>query len=345
MGKSEKEILQDILDRIPDTYDKREGSVLYEAIAPTAFELAETYFYIDNMRAEQFLGTATGVYLDLLADTFDFVREKSVPATVKAEIVGADIFPGYRFSSIGKDAIIYVVKASLGNNFYEMQAEVISLKANYYVGNIVPITAINNLSSAKIVEVTVPQKETETDNEFRKRVQDNLIAEATDGNVQQYKKWLSEIDGVGKNKIYPLWNGANTVKCLILNELDKPASTELIQKVQNILDPEISGKGNGKAPIGAFVTVATGSQMTIDIDTVIVYRAGSSSAPTLKKEIEVFLASISLDRSVVSYLQLASVITNNQDVDYIDFLQINKSANDVPVPEDQVPVLGVLNVN
>lgn len=36
-------ILQRLLDRIPDTMDKREGAVIYDALAPAAIELNLAY--------------------------------------------------------------------------------------------------------------------------------------------------------------------------------------------------------------------------------------------------------------------------------------------------------------
>ena len=37
-GMSFQDILQRMLDRVPDKYDKREGSVIYTALAPAAVE-------------------------------------------------------------------------------------------------------------------------------------------------------------------------------------------------------------------------------------------------------------------------------------------------------------------
>lgn len=42
-----EDILQRMLDRIPDTFDKRQGSIVYDALAPTAAELTRSYIYLD----------------------------------------------------------------------------------------------------------------------------------------------------------------------------------------------------------------------------------------------------------------------------------------------------------
>ena len=34
------EIMERLLERVPDTFDKREGSVIWDALAPAAYELS-----------------------------------------------------------------------------------------------------------------------------------------------------------------------------------------------------------------------------------------------------------------------------------------------------------------
>ncbi|MDF2651716.1 MAG: Baseplate family protein, partial [Paenibacillus sp.] len=44
-------ILQRMLDRVPDDVDKRQGSIIYDALAPAASELAAIYIALDaNLR-------------------------------------------------------------------------------------------------------------------------------------------------------------------------------------------------------------------------------------------------------------------------------------------------------
>ena len=51
-------ILQRMLDRVPNTFDKREGAVIYDALAPAARELANMYDAIDEKLRNTFAGTA-----------------------------------------------------------------------------------------------------------------------------------------------------------------------------------------------------------------------------------------------------------------------------------------------
>lgn len=56
-------ILQRMLDRVPTDIDKREGSIIYDALAPAAVELAQMYVELDLNANLRFADTATGDYL------------------------------------------------------------------------------------------------------------------------------------------------------------------------------------------------------------------------------------------------------------------------------------------
>lgn len=345
LDRTPEQILNDILSRLKDL-DIRPSSANYQSVGAVAYELRNIALTLKWAINQTFLATATDEYLDTLGEQFQFVREPAKPVVVKAEIVGEEVPVGNRFASLGlSESIIYRVIEKKEENIYYLEAEELNPQANYYIGDIAIIDFLANLTSAKITEIVIPQREQEDDEAYRKRIQENLIAEATDGNVAQYKKWLSEIDGVGKSKVTGLWNGANTVKCTILNELNQKASTELIEKVQEILDPNSEGLGEGKAPIGAIVTVDTGEELKVNITVSVEYKQGKTSAPTLKKELEDFFGNIAFDRSVVSYLQVAGIISNNEDVDYITSLTINDGQVDIPLSGNQIPVLGDLDVS
>lgn len=55
-------ILKRMLDKVPDTIDKREGSVIYDALAPAALELQIMYM-VDVILNESFGDTASRKYL------------------------------------------------------------------------------------------------------------------------------------------------------------------------------------------------------------------------------------------------------------------------------------------
>lgn len=341
--RNEDDIKLDILNRISDDIDKREGSIIDVAVGPISNELAIYELQHEYDVREAFIGTATGGNLDLLASDFGYARELATPVTVKAEIIGAVIDIMTRFSAVDVD-IIYYVTGAIGNNLYTMEAEDVSEQANTYTSNLLPIDVVNNLISAKIIKVIVPQKETETDEEFRERVRSSLIAEATDGNVAQYKKWCADYDGVGKGKIFPIWNGVNTVKVSILNELSLPASDELIQTFQSYLDPNSAGLGNGQAPIGAKVIVTTATSKVIDVYAKVAYKDGYTNTHNLEQEIRKLFADLAYSGNMVGVFKVATTISGDEAIDTVLEVKLNNGVVDILLQAEEVPVLGVLNV-
>jgi uncharacterized phage protein gp47/JayE len=60
-------ILARMLDRVSDEVDKREGSVIYDALAPAAVELQLMYIELENMLNQCFADTADRTWLIMRA--------------------------------------------------------------------------------------------------------------------------------------------------------------------------------------------------------------------------------------------------------------------------------------
>ena len=50
-------ILERMLARVPEEFDKREGSILYDALAPAAAELQMAYIGLESVFREMFADT------------------------------------------------------------------------------------------------------------------------------------------------------------------------------------------------------------------------------------------------------------------------------------------------
>lgn len=78
-----EEIIQRCLDRIPNTLDKRQGSIIYDAIAPVCAELTQMYIRANSMLDLVFIDTTTGEYLDRKAEELGISRKKATFAIRK----------------------------------------------------------------------------------------------------------------------------------------------------------------------------------------------------------------------------------------------------------------------
>ncbi len=342
-----EEILQRMLDRVPNNIDKREGSVIYNALAPAAVELAQMHIEVERILNEGFADTASREYLIKRAAERGITPYPATAAVVKGEF-NIDVPIGSRFSL---DDLNYVVVEKISNGIFKLQCETIGSKANRYFGTLIPIEHIEGLTSAEITEILIPGEDEEETEIFRERYFRSFDPQSYGGNIADYKEKTKAIPGIGGVKVYPVWNGGGTVKLVILNsEFEKP-SLELINRVQTIIDPVTNqGEGLGVAPIGHIVTVEGVTETPINISTSITYESGYSwedIKPYVENVIdEYFLELIkdweNQDSIVIRISQIESRILELDGVVDIADTQINGLAENLTLESNEIPVRGEL---
>lgn len=266
--------LDNMMEQVPDDIDKREGSIVYDAIAPAAMVMSIRALDMANYLKQAHIETATGEFLDAFASDHGTSREVATFTKATASIlddnknVVTSVDIGDTFASIGNEPIFYHVISKNADGTYLLQANNAGSYANQYVGQIIPVTANDSVSWAEIKEVSVPAKDAEDDDSLRSRLLSPNSYIAYGGNVADYKKMIEDkLNDVGAVQVYSAWQGGGTVKLVILdNNLNVP-STTLINEVQNTIDPvDNSALGYGLAPIGHKVTVVAPNLFNVSVD-------------------------------------------------------------------------------
>lgn len=272
-GKDYDYFLRKMLDAVPDNVDKREGSIIYDALAPAALVMGQQSLDMANVIKETYIKTASGEFLDYRAIEHGTSRYPATQTEAKAKVLNDKKEPldnvqiGDKFASIGDSPIFYAVTKINSDLTIELTAEVKGSSANSYIGQILPVTPNDLLSWAEITEITAPARDVESDDHLRARLLSSQSWIAYGGNIADYLDMTSKIDEVGAAQIYPTWNGGGTVKVVILNNDLMPASASLVQKVKNALDPEDKqAEGYGLAPIDHAVTVTAPEKLIVNID-------------------------------------------------------------------------------
>lgn len=260
-----------MLDQVPNDIDKREGSIIFDALAPAAMVSAQQSLSLANIIRETYIKTAQGEFLDYRAAEHGTLRYLATNAEVKAKFNNDDGNPvnvevGDRFASIAESPIFYTVIKANDDGTAEMQAEEAGTYANSYLGQVLPVTPNDNLAWAEIIEITIPARDEESDDHLRDRLLNTNSWVAYGGNVADYLDMTSKIHDVGATQVYPVWNGPGTVKLVILNNDLMPASSTLIKKVKEEIDPEDKEtQGYGLAPIDHRVTVTTAETLIVNV--------------------------------------------------------------------------------
>ena len=260
-----------MLDNVPNDIDKREGSIIYDAVAPAAMVSAQQSLSLANIIRETYIKTAQGEFLDYRAVEHGTSRYAATNTEVKAKFNDDDGNPvnvevGDRFASIAESPIFYTVIKANDDGTAEMQAEESGTSANSYIGQVLPVTPNDNLAWAEITEIIAPARDAETDDHLRERILKSDAWLAYGGNIADYLDMIHKISEVGAAQIYPVWAGSGTLKLVIVNNDLMPASPDLVKKVKNIIDPEDNeAQGVGLAPIDHRVTVVAPEVLKVDV--------------------------------------------------------------------------------
>lgn len=264
-----QEILQRMLDQVPDAVDKREGSIIYNALAPAAIEMQLMYIEAGAILNETFADTASRIYLIKRAAERGVVPDEASKAILKGEF-NIDVPISSRFSL---DALNYKAIEKISTGVFKLECETEGAEGNLHLGTLIPIDYIDGLTSAGLTGVLIPGEDEEETESLRSKYFATLQSQAYGGNIADYKEKTNAIQGVGGVKVYPTWSGGGTVKLVILDSTLQHPSTELVNTVQTAIDPiGNQGTGAGLAPIGHVVTVVGVNEQTIDITTNITYQ-------------------------------------------------------------------------
>lgn len=344
-------ILQRMLDRVPSKYDKRQGSVIWNALTPAAAELAQMYIDLGLVEDRTYADTATGEDLTRRAAERGINRYKATKAIRKGIFKTNNDLPlnvpiGSRFT--GED-LNYVVIEKITDGEFKLECEEPGAIGNTYTGTLIPVEYIENLVSAELADILIPGEDEEDDESLRKRYFDSLESQAYGGNIADYKKKTNELNGVGGVKVYPVWNGGGTVKLVIIDSDYNKPSQELIDFVQNQIDPiGHQGEGVGIAPIGHIVTVEGVTERTINIETNITFQEGytwDDVKPNFIAAIEDYFNEIEKtwqdeNNLVVRISYIETRALNLPGVLDIQNTKINGIAENLVLADVEIPVLG-----
>ncbi len=306
------------------------------------------------MLNKDFPFSAEGEALDSRCEELGISRNPAVKA-VREELfydrLGAltDIDLGSRFSTMDSgENMNFVAVERISEGTYRLEAESTGLTGNAYQGDLMMISYIENLGQAVLADILIPGEEEEDDESFRMRAASYLRNEAVDGNVGQYLKWAAEYEGIGETKVFPCWNGGNSVKVSILNSLNQVASEELIAAFQEYLDPDEEGLGNGMAPIGAKVTVTTASTVEISVAATITL-AGGYNVDQAEAEgiaaLDAFFFESAYCKNQVNYIEIGAVLLACASIDAVQNLSVNDGQTDIALGNEEIPVLSQLTLD
>ncbi len=341
---SYEEILERMLSKVPTEMDKTEGSIVYDAIAPCALELQLMYFELNSILQETFADTATREYLILRCKERG-IEPFAASSSVMKAVANMEIPIG---TLINCNGFIYKIFEKIDDYSYKARCEVVGVEGNRNLGQTKPLEVIEGLEYITITELLIPGEDEEDTESLRTRYLNSFDQSAYGGNVVDYIEKTNSIDGVGATKVTPVWNGGGTVKLTVVNSEFDVCSPELVDLVQETIDPNSTGDGVGLAPIGHIVTVESAVGVEVNVSTNITF-VGDYTFEDLESKIkgvlEAYLLSIrkkwdTEQNSVVRVAQIEALILNVDGVLDITGTVINGNDKNIVLGENEVPILG-----
>lgn len=197
-------ILQRMLARVPDRFDKREGSVIWDTHSPTAIELQILYIELDSVLREAYGDTASREFLILRCRERGIHPREATKAVLKGVFVpGAIDVAGQRFN-IGD--MNYVVRGKIADGEYQVECETAGKAGNQFFGAMIPMEYIKGLQSAELTGILIPGEDEEGTEELRQRYFSSFRENAFGGNRADYLEKTNAIPGVGRTKVTRVWN-------------------------------------------------------------------------------------------------------------------------------------------
>ena len=334
--KTANDILAEMLASVRNDVDKREGSIVYDMLAPSAHRWELVGFALDAILAESFIDTAEGDYIDKRAAEQGLTRkpaEKSTGSVTFTGQAGTVIPEG--FSVMTDQGIVFLtdVEATIaaeGAATVQCTAAVGGTDSNVAANTIVTfeetalaITSVTNeLPFAGGID-------RETDDELRGRYLTKVQNPVGSGNIYHYQEWALSVSGVTKARVFPLWAGNGTVKVVITGQNGRAPGEEILEAVRKTIEEN--------APIGATVTVAAVEEVALTVSATIELLNGATAEDvqeSVKKAIDNYITE-AIAEGIVRINRIGEAILSVDNIaDYSNIL-LNGGTSNIPLNTEQ----------
>ena len=290
MAKNFDEIMREMLSNTDNDKDVREGSIIYDSLAPTAIELVNLYIAVDDILKQTFADTADRAYLIRrasergvvpYASSYAVVKGIAYPTDAVVDIGDRFVLNNYYYSVTG------YYSDDDGNTVdghYLLTSETAGYEQGNQTGNASAATYCEGLQYMTITECISPGSDEEDTEHFRTRYLESFTNLASGGNVAWYKEKVKAMsidgEGVGACKVYRATNnkqeqgGYVTIRILDC-DYNIPNNDTLRNYVKEQLDPEdTTGEGLGLAPIGHCVKVLYPTRVDVNVGLKLEYSEG-----------------------------------------------------------------------
>lgn len=343
--RTAESIQKEILGAMSDRVQTREGSFAAELAGPVAVELAACYQAIAALLPAIYVDEGSGGFIDVAAGRYGIKRKEGTRAACTLTLKGRAglVIPagtvfltetGLEFTLDspvtldGTGSGEGVLTAGEVGDSYNVAAGAVS-------SMVTTMTGLDSWTSGQATGGTDP----ETDEALVGRLYAHWQTPATSGNIYDYQQWATAVDGVGAARVLPLWNGAGTVKVLLVSQERRPVDSAVVNAVTAYIEEQ--------RPIGAAVTVESAQGVEIQVSARLTLD-GSVALAAVKaafvSKLDTYLQSLAFASDRVLYNRVAFLLLDVAGVTNYTDLTVNGGTADVTLTTAQVPVAGTVTL-
>lgn len=335
------------------------GSYADATVGAAARQISEFYQALPAVVSMLFVDETSGGYLDLVGQTyFNITRRPGTKARCGIALTGSAgaVIPegtlfltatGLQFALMES---VTIPEGGTANGVLEAAQE----GADYNVGpgaivsmfvNLPGLTSFSNQQASGGTD-------TESDAALLQRIQERRQKPINGTNGWQYRAWAMSVPGVGDAKVVELAKGAGTVGVTLVDSTMAPASPEIVEECQTLIDSQ--------RPVGATAMVLAPTAVEIDVTAVVVI-SSATTPETVKAELEKRLGAYLADviRSkydviyygpgedkayTVIYNRILALLLTIEGVENATTLTVNGGTADVEIQPDEAPTAGTVEV-
>lgn len=363
-NKSTDNIHKDMLGQLPTDIDTSEGNHVWNLTRPTALVTAEIcQFILPEVIKLIFPEWSYGSFLDAHAKTRNISRRAAVAANGFLTITAGDkeitIPAGSLFAtasindepSVDYETLEEVTIPANESVQVEIQCTQTGIIGNTQAGTIVLVASKLTGVAAVINEAAIMGGTEEEDDETligRVEEYDRTQGDSFVGNVSDYRRWATSVDGVGEVTVIPATDDSGLVTIIVTDLNGDPATAGLCENVYNyIMRPD--DPPSRLAPVNALLLVKAPDTTPIGVKVIVELDKGvdiEAVKEAFMAQLALYLP-VALDEGEVKLTQVGAVLSAIPGVNDYRELQIGAKINgtitygttNIPITNTMLPVI------
>ncbi|WP_127506223.1 baseplate J/gp47 family protein [Paenibacillus humicus] len=341
-------ILSRMLSNVLGGVAKGEGTFTFDALAPVALEVSQAYDEIERIKRVRAGSSedATEEEVDMIAAEQGVTRKPAVKSEGTVQLYGPSgtKIPTGSFATTESGTVFDIQGAATeipvsGTVSLKILAQVAGASGNVPAGSIskssIPGVTVTNL------EETRGGTDLESKEALLARAIEKRDQPAVSGNPDQYKQTAKTVPGIFDARVFRGWAGGGTVKVVLISVDKRTPGASAVAAADALIQ--------AMATTGSVPTVVGVSELLVDVSAKLILVDGGSldeARVQVQEAITAYLKALAFTETVVKLNRIGEAILSAGNVSDYEYgsLTINGSTGNLQLQQDQVPVMGALNL-